>query len=75
MLSYLQSFEINFVKSLVDKSVKNKKKEIASRRRKLETSKMRILELDLIFRRIYEDNISGKLSNERFAKLSTDYET
>ena len=74
MLSYLQSFESDFVKSLVDKSAKDKKKEIASRRKKLEASKMRISELDEIFKRIYEDNISGKLSDERFAKLSADYE-
>ncbi len=74
MLAYLQSFESDFVKSLVDKSAKDKKKEIAMRRKKLEASKMRISELDGIFKRIYEDNISGKLSDERFAKLSADYE-
>ena len=27
-----------------------------------------------LFERIYEDNISGKLSNERFAKMSKRYE-
>ena len=62
------------VKSLVDKSAKDKKKEIALRRKKLEANKTRISELDGIFKRIYEDNISGKLSDERFAKLSADYE-
>ena len=34
----------------------------------------RIAELDTIFKRLYEDTISGKLSDERFQKLSTDYE-
>ena len=33
-----------------------------------------ITELDMIFKRLYEDNISGKLTDERFHKLSTDYE-
>ena len=74
MLRYLQSFESDFVKSLVDKSAKDKKKEIALRRKKLEANKTRISELDGIFKRIYEDNISGKLSDERFSKLSVDYE-
>ena len=74
MLAYLQSFESDFVKSLVDKSAKDKKKEISLRRKKLEANKKRISELDGIFKRIYEDNISGKLSDERFAKLSADYE-
>ncbi len=74
MLKYLQSFESDIVKSLVDKSAKDKKKEIALRRKKLEANKARISELDGIFKRIYEDNISGKLSDERFSKLSADYE-
>ena len=74
MLAYLKSFEGEFVKSLMDKSAKDKKKEIALQRKKLETNKMRISELDGIFKRIYEDNISGKISDERFAKLSKDYE-
>ena len=34
----------------------------------------RITGLDAIFKRLYEDNISGKLSDERFQKLSADYE-
>lgn len=34
----------------------------------------RIMELDKIFQRIYEDNISGKLSDDRFMKLSKGYE-
>ena len=34
----------------------------------------RITELDAIFKRLYEDNISDKLSDERFQKLSADYE-
>ena len=37
-------------------------------------SEKRITELDAIFKRLYEDNISGKLSDERFQKLSADYE-
>lgn len=32
----------------------------------------RITELDAIFKRLYEDNISGKLSDERFQKLSSE---
>ena len=34
----------------------------------------RIGELDRIFKRIYEDDISGAISHERFLKLSSDYE-
>lgn len=34
----------------------------------------RIADLDNIIKRIYEDNVVGKLSDERFAKLLDDYE-
>lgn len=34
----------------------------------------RIVELDVIFKRLYEDNISGKLSDNRFIQLSGEYE-
>jgi len=33
-----------------------------------------VLSLDDIFKRLYEDNLSGKITDERFEKLSQDYE-
>ena len=50
-----------------EKAVKRRKKE-------LEQAKKRIAELDRIFKRIYEDDISGAISHERFLKLSSEYE-
>jgi hypothetical protein len=41
----------------------------------LNKTERRITELDKIVARIYEDNISGKLSDERFNKLLQGYET
>lgn len=34
----------------------------------------RIAELDVIFKHLYEDNISGKRSDKRFIQLSSEYE-
>ena len=34
----------------------------------------RMEELDRLFQRLYEDNVSGKISDERFTKLSGGYE-
>lgn len=31
-------------------------------------------EIDRLFKRLYEDNISGKINDSRFEKLSVDYE-
>lgn len=49
------------------KEIQNKKKQIAKFQK-------RIAELDKIFKRIYEDNITGAISHERFLKLSAEYE-
>lgn len=74
MLEYLNMFEDEFVKSVMDKSSRDKKKEISAKKRLLERNKNRIAELDDVFKHIYEDNMKGKLSDERFVKLSDDYE-
>ena len=49
-------------------------KEAQKRKREIAQAEKRIGELDRIFKRIYEDDISGTISHERFLKLSTDYE-
>ena len=74
MLKYLKDFEDDFVKDLIDKSAKEKKSDISKKRKQIEVNQRRIDELDDIFKHIYEDNFNGKISDERFAKLSTDYE-
>ena len=42
--------------------------------RELDAMKKRSAELSKLFKRLYEDNISGKINDNRFEKLSTDYE-
>lgn len=54
--------------------LKERNRGLAKKRRLLSEGEKRITELDMIFKRLYEDNISGKLTDERFHKLSTDYE-
>ena len=49
-------------------------KEARKRKREITQAEKRIAELDRIFKRIYEDDISGAISHERFLKLSADYE-
>ena len=49
-------------------------KEARKRKREITQAEKRIAELDRIFRRIYEDDISGIISHERFLKLSVAYE-
>ncbi len=40
----------------------------------LEQSKMRIAEIDRVLTKFYEDNALGKISDERFERLSSTYE-
>ena len=58
----------------MDNDLRQRDRNIAKRKRQLADSEKRITELDAIFKRLYEDSISGKLSDERFQKLSADYE-
>ena len=51
----------------VEKGMKRKRREVGQARK-------RIAELDRIFKRIYEDDINGTISHERFLKLSAEYE-
>ena len=48
--------------------------EFARKRDTLAKADKRIAELDRIISRLYEDNVMGKLSDDRFIKMSHDYE-
>ena len=49
-------------------------KDMKRRKKALEQAGKRIAELDRIFKRIYEDDVNGTISHERFLKLSAEYE-
>lgn len=71
----IQAFEKEFVRKQVESYGSDKKKELTAKRREFEKAKKRIAEIDKLIQRIYEDNVIGKLSDERFATLSNTYET
>ena len=48
--------------------------EVKKARKILTQSEKCIAELDKLFTRLYEDNVSGKISDERFAQMSTNYD-
>lgn len=43
-------------------------------RKEYEQSQARITALDKIIQRLYEDNVTGRISDERFARMSATYE-
>jgi DNA invertase Pin-like site-specific DNA recombinase len=73
-IAYVSRHEGDFIRELSAFSASERDRELASRKDELAKSETRIAELDSIIKRLYEDNISGKLTDERFVKLSRDYE-
>ena len=74
VIRYVSNYEDEFVRMVMDADVRQKNRELAQKKKKLIELQKRIGELDTIFQRIYEDNITGKLSDERFMKMSKGYE-
>ena len=72
--SFAAQYESEFVELLHQDGTDKSRKEIAANKRKLFQAEKRIAELDHIIQRLYEDNVSGKLTDERFMKLSKSYE-
>ena len=73
-LSYLQQFERVFIRHQIDTTLAERRFELSEKQKRIEKDEKRIKELDRLFRKIYEDNVNGKLSDERFYKLSDGYE-
>lgn len=64
-----------FIQQAMTNQMEYQFKEQAQAKRTLAQREQRITEIDgIIKRRLYEDNISGKLTDERFSKMSADYE-
>ncbi|MBP3447631.1 MAG: recombinase family protein [Clostridia bacterium] len=75
VIGTVASYENQFRKVLGAKQKAEVKKELSAKKKLLSKSESRIKELDLLFQRIYEDNVSKKISDERFEMLSANYET
>ena len=74
VIHYVSNYEDEFVRMVMDADMRQKDRELVRKKRRLVEIQKRIEELDIIFQRIYEDNITGKLSDERFMKMSKGYE-
>jgi DNA invertase Pin-like site-specific DNA recombinase len=71
---YVRDNESEFIAKIREESAIQQEESAKAGKRKLAQNQKRIAELDRLFKRIYEDNASGKLSDKRFEQLSADYE-
>ena len=74
VISYMKDYEDLFIKEQLAKSTQNELKQIFKNKKELEKAKKRLIEIDNLFMHIYEDNISGKISDDRFRNLSFNYD-
>ncbi len=70
----MKSYEDLFIKEQLAKSTQDELKQISKNKKELEKAKKRIIEIDNLFKHIYEDNVSGKLTDDRFRNLSINYD-
>lgn len=75
VVEVVQTQEQDFTQMLMNSTLQEQRQDAKNKRNQLETMKRRAGELDSLFKRLYEDNVCGKLSDERFTKLSGEYET
>jgi hypothetical protein len=71
---YARENEVEFAEKLREASTVKQATEAKDNKRQLTKNERRIAELDVLFRKVYEDNTIGKLSDERFEIMSRDYE-
>ena len=72
--SYAAKHEARFMKLLIEQNEDGGKRRNAAKKNELEAAEKRIAELSAIFKRLYEDSVTGRISDERFTELSADYE-
>ena len=71
---FANEYENDFIKAMVGRSAKVAENDRVRKKRELDGLLARDSELDMLFERLYEDNVSGKIDDARFAKMSKRYE-
>ncbi|MDL2254255.1 recombinase family protein [Ruminococcaceae bacterium OttesenSCG-928-I18] len=72
--AYARSNEEDFVTALREASSVRQADTAKAHTKRIEKNRKRIAELDVLFRKTWEDNANGKLTDKRFAQLSEGYE-
>lgn len=74
LLATVRENEDEFIQTAMSSSVQRKSSELTKAKKTLKQAEKRIAELDKLFTRLYEDNVLGRLSDERFTMMSAGYE-
>ena len=71
---YVITNEEEFINRLYSSSRDKQKESIKSLKRKIAQDTKRVNELNMLMKKLYEDNISGKLSDKRFEFMLSEFE-
>jgi hypothetical protein len=74
IVAFAKNHEAEFVKLVMHKTEQNLLKEQRQNQKELDEAVNRISALDTIIGKLYEDHVFGKLTEDRFIKMSSDYE-
>ena len=74
VLACARDYETEFVQQIIESTSAERIRAQTAAKRQLARHTRRISEIDAIIRRLYEDTIGGKLTDERFAKMTVAYE-
>ena len=74
-IHFAKNHNEEFLQTLRKDAEAKTKKELKENLREIETSGERIDKLDKIIESLYEDKVTGKISEERYLKMSDTYET
>lgn len=72
-LSFASAHEDQFVERLGLHAEMIQRRKLVAQQKNLVEAQARMVTLDRLFQRVYEDNVSGKLTDEQFSKLSSSY--
>lgn len=73
VVSYIHNFEWLFIKEKQNASIEEQKAQIVRDKKQLTQYQQRLKEIDNLIQHIYEDNVSGKITDEMFSNFSTNY--
>ena len=71
---FASEYENDFIKAMIGRSAKVAENTALRKQRELDALTARDRELNMLFERLYEDNVAGKIDDARFAKMSKRYE-
>lgn len=74
VIAYVRDYEDEFVQRITDNATVERRKAQSAAKRQCEQQSRRISEIDVIIQHLYEDKVSGKLTDERFSKMAVIYE-